>query len=297
MTGTVSTSTNDTAALRSLAWIEAKRFARHPLFIVGVLLAYGLLIVQIVRAPGGDASTTPEGNAVNAAFFLGCFGLLVADRLTKSAFRSREVAVASPITATTQVKALALACLVPFTAGVVYTAVRMVALALAADEWSSGALGFTEQTWIVFGGAAVTALGGSLLGVLCGVWLRFPGASAVVLILAVAWVLVGTADMTGAGGASHGFLAWVRLSSPMSAWTNCGDQDCTAAVQMSGSPWLHVLYQFGLCGLAVIASLWKVADAGERPRYLRAGLAIAAVTAFLLAATVYGGRPVDTPLF
>lgn len=297
MTGTISTPVNDRAALRSLAWIEARRFARHPIFIVGVVLAYGLLIVQIVSAPGGDAASTPEGNAVQAAFFLGCFGLLAADRLTRGAFRSREVAVASPITATTQVKALALSCLVPFTAGVLYTVVRIVALALATDEWSGGALGLTEQTWIVFGGAAVTALGGALLGVLCGVWLRFPGASAVVLIVAVAWVLLGTADMTSAGGATHGILDWVRLSSPLSAWTNCGDGDCTMAVQMSGSAWLHVFYQFGLCGLAVVASLWKVADVAERTHYLRAGLVIAAVTVALLGASVYGGRPIDTPLF
>ena len=297
MTGTISTSKNDTAALRSLAWIEARRFARHPIFIVGVVLAYGLLIVQIVSAPGGDTAMNPEGNGVQAAFFLGCFGLLVADRLTRSAFRSREVAVASPITATTQVKSLALACLVPFTAGVLYTVVRMVALALAADEWSAGALGLTEQTWIVFGGAAVTALGGALLGVLCGVWLRFPGASALVLILAVAWVLVATADMTSPGGATHGLLDWVRLSSPLSGWTDCVNADCTTAYQMSGSAWLHVLYQFGLCGLAVVASLWKVADVAERTRYLRVGLVVAAVTVVLLGASVYGGRPVDTPLF
>lgn len=296
MADTLASSRNDTTALRSLAWIEAKRFARHPIFLVGLLLAFGFLILQVVSAPGGDPSMTPEGNAVQAAFFLGCFGLLTADRLTRGAFRSREVAVASPIPATTQVKALALACLVPFTAGVVWTVVRMVAMAMAADEWSSGALGFTEQTWIVLGGAAVTALGGSLLGVLCGVWLRFPGASAVVLILVIAWVLAGTVDMTAAGGATHGLLDWVRLSAPATMWTNCGDASCTTAVQMSGSPWLHVLYQFGLCGLAVVASLWKVADATQRPRYLRIGLAIAAGTVLLLGLSVYTGRPVDAPL-
>jgi hypothetical protein len=297
MTDTVTTSAQDATALRSLAWIEAKRFARHPIFLIGLVLAFGLLIQQVVTAPGGGADMTPEGNAIEAAFFLGCFGLLAADRLTRGAFRSREVAVASPIPATTQVKALALACLVPFAAGVVWTVVRMVALVLAADEWSSGALGFTEQTWIVLGGAAVTALGGSLLGVLCGVWLRFPGASAVVLIVVIAWVLAGTADMTAAGGATHGLLDWVRLSAPVSMWTNCGDASCTTSVQMSGSPWLHVLYQFGLCALAVVASLWKVADVAERSRYLRAGLVIAAATVLLLGLSVYAGRPVDAPLF
>jgi uncharacterized membrane protein len=66
---------------------------------------------------------------------------------------------------------------------------------------------------------------------------------------------------------------------------------------MSGSPWLHVLYQFGLCGLAVVASLWKVADVAQRPRYLRTGLVIAVATVLLLGLSVYAGRPVDAPLF
>jgi hypothetical protein len=297
MAGTVTTSTNDATALRSLAWIEAKRFARHPIFLIGLVAAYGLLVVQLVGAPGGDATMTPEGNAIQAAFFLGCFGLLTADRLTRSAFRSREVSAASPIQATTQVKALAMACLVPFTAGLVWTVVRMVAMAMAADEWSSGALGLTEQAWIVFGGAAIAALGGSLLGVLCGVWLRFPGASALVLILVVAWVLLGTADLASGGGTAHGLLDWLRLSAPVSTWTNCGDGDCTTAVQMSGSAWMHVLYQLGLCALALVASLWKVADAAERSYYLRIGLGTAAVTVVLLGLSVYTGRPVDAPLF
>jgi hypothetical protein len=96
MTGTVTSSPKDTTAVRSLAWIEAKRFARHPIFLIGLVLAFGLLIQQIVTAPGGGADMTPEGNAIQAAFFLGCFGLLAADRLTRGAFRSREVAVASP---------------------------------------------------------------------------------------------------------------------------------------------------------------------------------------------------------
>jgi hypothetical protein len=99
------------SALRPLAWIEAKRFARDPLFLTG--------FVVTLLASGGAYGPVELDHQVVPAFFVGIFGLVVAVRLTASTRRCEAVVDAAPVSETTRTAALCAACLVPIGAGFV----------------------------------------------------------------------------------------------------------------------------------------------------------------------------------
>lgn len=99
--------------LRQLATLETRRFARHPLFLIGVLLT-------VAASLGGAEPTTSTFLLVIVpAAGLGVLGLVAMAGLARTSRTLSRSAGAAPVPERTQTAALALACLLPFAVGVV----------------------------------------------------------------------------------------------------------------------------------------------------------------------------------
>ena len=111
--------TTTPASLRTMTGIEARRLARHPAFLVGVVLAFGVLALMYFlddQPHLGDLLSMP----VIPAFFIGLPSLVATARLTRSTEATAEAIGTAPGSEARRTAALALACFVPFLAGVVW---------------------------------------------------------------------------------------------------------------------------------------------------------------------------------
>lgn len=266
----------------ALARVEAKRFARHPLFLLGIALML-VPMVAVLREQGVDAN--PMVGTLFIAFFIGVFGFIVAHRLTTSLLRTRDLAGTTPVDRQQRTLALCLACLVPATAGVVVAIFMLVTAAIwppVGDPVTAHVAWFRDDpaidvlaTLIAMG--PVAALGGPLLGVAVARWAPFRGSA---LIGVVTLVFLTALP-------SEASLPWRLLS----VWpllvdehVNGGEGPIVSSNFMPGlEPIWALLYLLCLCGLAVVAALLR--DPGHRRPLLGAGatLALGAVGSFLLA--------------
>ena len=273
------------AGLGPMARIEARRLARHPVFIVGVVLAHAVLGLMYFLDDGPyfpDLLSTP----IIPAFFIGLTSLVAAARLTRSTEAAVEAVATAPGTEARRTAALALACLVPFAAGAVWTALLLLAAAsrgVAPQEWWFGTLPDWQVWSILIALGPVACLGGGLLGVLTGRWVRFPGAAAVVVVGLVALDLV--AQMPFAYESTSQLRLWV----PWAMFHSGTETDGTATV-MEGNPLAYLGYALCLCAAAVLVAIWH--DRTARTRQLRtliAGVVVVGLACLALAMTT--GNP------
>ena len=119
---------------------------------------------------------------------------------------------------------------------------------------------------------AVTILGGALLGIMLGVWSPARGTPVIALVAMVAaslWI-------DGQGQTAS-------LFGPMTSWTDWGPYDGSTWYRLKpGSPAGHVLYLFGLCGLAMAAAVLRVAERRRVVVALALGAAALAVVGGLV---------------
>lgn len=253
------------AGLGPMARIEAIRFLRHPAFLIGVLLAFGLTILMFVT-DNDPRLTDVLSMPVMPAFFLGLPSLIAAHRLTRSTDTALEAVATTPGSEGRRTAALALACLVPFVAALVWTAMLLVMVAqrgVAPQEWWFATMPDWQVWSTLFALGPVACLGGALLGVLSGRWLGFPGAAAATAVAIVAFCFIGGFLE---GSRTRLFLPWAMAAS---GTQNDGTQDLGA-----GNPAFYVLYLLCLCAAAALVAIWH--DRASRTRQLR--LAIVAVT-------------------
>ena len=85
---------NGMPALRALARVEAKRFARHPLFLLGVAI---MLIPMVAAVWRHEVDANPMVGTLFIAFLIGVFGFIVAHRLTTSTLRTRDLVTTTPV--------------------------------------------------------------------------------------------------------------------------------------------------------------------------------------------------------
>ncbi len=253
------------ATLRALAAAEARRYARSPVFLGGVvLLGWGTAsaLGDLVDA-GGDLAILP-------AACLGLAGVLVGHSLTRSTSRPADAVRAAPADGVLRTAALALAGLVP--GGVALAWLVWVALALRAADLPS-AIGWGRQLGMLATGV-VAAVGGPLVGVLVARWTRFPGAGLLAAVVLTGWTLACTAGLMMA---ATRWSTLVHLNAPFATWTSADGPDA-APWLAGGSPWWYVAYQVVLCGLAVTAAMAHEATGARRTRLWRV-LAVLAVVA------------------
>lgn len=264
--------TSANADVVTMARIEARRLAHHPVFLIGAALAFGVLTLLFVLTDGPhfiDALATP----VIPAFFTGLTSLVAMARLTRSTEAAAEAVGTAPGSQARRTAALALACLVPFLAGVAWTAVLLVMTVVrppAPQEWWFSTMPDWQVWSILLALGPIACLGGGLLGVLTGRWLRFPGAAAVVVVVVVA------VDMAGQLGYVYGERSELRLWLPWAMFQSGTFTDGTQTL-CAGNPAWYAAYLLCLCALAALVAIWR--DPTARTARLRAGVVAVVVAA------------------
>jgi hypothetical protein len=266
--------------LRTLAGVEARRYARHPLFLIGVALMVWVM-VNIAKglADGtGDAQILLVSDAsIVPAFFLGVLGVFVGHRLTRSMARSGEAVEASPADGVTRTAALCLACLVPGAVALVWLAWNYVAMAVWPGPYSA-VISSTNRAAMLSAGV-VYAVGGPLFGVMVGRWTRFPGAGLVAAVVLVGWTMLSTFGLL-MPASRIGTL--VHLNAPFAGWVSSDSSTHAVSWVAGGSPLWYLAYVTLLCGVAASAAMLHEAWGAQRSRLVRiwavlVGLALVAL--------------------
>lgn len=271
--------------LRPLARIEAVRYARHPVFLVGFVLGAVL--------SAGRTGPMELDWQVMPAFFLGVLGIVVAARLTRSTDASEAVISSAPVPTTVRTAALCLACLVPATAGLVLAVWHRLWVVLAdpAPEFYYGTYDTVERNVVTIVLPVFFSLGGPLLGVAVGRWLRFPGAALLVVVVTIAWSqFAAYLDLSNPPSAVSRTL---HLLTPYTAWAitdGDGERPVTVIRSLTGSPGWYAVWVLCLCGLAAVAALWRGAGDAARRVLLRWGAGLVAAALVALALGVAGGN-------
>jgi hypothetical protein len=264
------------AALVALAAREMRRFAVNPVFLFAVVMT------AWTTWTGGGGATT-EIDTVNGypAVFLGGFGMMATYGLTRSMRASEPVAGVSPTTRPIRTAALCAVAVLPFGCGVL--ALFGFLHSYPVGDAVYGPFSPSARLAVLVGQIVVPSLGGPLLGVALGRWVRFPGAAFVLFLVIFGWVeLVTILALSHQDSAP---VAVLRLFSPFAFFTVQADAGGVTAWR--GSPWFFIGWQLALCAIAILVALLRGAEGRVRTRIIRA-LAItgaAAVILLVLAAT------------
>ncbi|GAA1973226.1 hypothetical protein GCM10009798_38060 [Nocardioides panacihumi] len=271
------------ATLLALAKADARRYARHPLFVLPCVLLIVLMIVDYVQNKGGG--TNPMVATMTIAFLLGVFGFVIAHRLTTSLRRTRELVGTVPVDHQARTLSLCLACLVSGMAGAACAVHMLIVNALWPPQGippSAPVTWFGDYpavdvlaTLILMGPLA--ALGGPLLGVAVARWAPFRGSALLgVVVLVVATAIPASDDR---GGAERLASAWPVL---MDEHVENGKVLSTTFVASIEPVWA-LGWVLCLCGLAVVAALLR--DPAHRRVLVIAGaaLTLGAAVSFALA--------------
>jgi hypothetical protein len=262
----------------ALAAREMRRFVLNPVFLFAVVMTAWSTWAN--RSPA-----VTEIDTVNPypAIFLGGFGMMATYWLTRSMRASEPVVGVTPTTLPARTAALCAVALVPFACGCL-ALLRFVQL-IPVSNALYGPFSPSARVAVLVGQIVVPALGGPLLGVALGRWVRFPGAAFVLFLVLYGWVsLVTILSMSHPDSAP---VAVLRLFAPFAFFTYTDNgADVTA---WRGSPWFFLGWQLALCAIAVLVALLRGAEGRVRTRIVRA-LGTAGVAApILLVLAALGG--------
>jgi hypothetical protein len=258
----------------ALAAREMRRFL-NPLF----LAAAGLTAYLFWYGQRGTVTEINGPNTVAATLF-GGLGMLAAFWLTRSMRASEPVVSVTPTTLPARTAALCAVAIVPFGCGCL--ALLWFVHLYPVSEPVYGAFSPPARIAVLAGQIVVPSLGGPLLGVALGRWVRFPGAAFVLFLLLSGWInLVTWLTLVHPDSAP---VAVLRLFAPFALFTLHSDAGVTA---WRGSPWFFLGWQLALCAIAVLVALLRGAEGRTRSRIIRAlGIAgVAAVIMLVLAGT------------
>jgi hypothetical protein len=258
------------ATFTALAIRETRRFARNPVFLFAVaFIGYALW------AGPGTLGTEIDTYNPYPAIFLGGFGMMATYWQTRSMRASEPIVGVTPVTQPARTAALCAVAIVPFACGCL-ALLRFVQL-IPVSSPLYGPFSPSARVAVLVGQIVVPALGGPLLGVALGRWMRFPGAAFVLFLVLYGWVsLVTIVSMSHPDSAPAAVL---RLFAPFAFFTYTLDAGGVTAWR--GSPWFFIGWQLALCAIAVLAALLRGAEGRVRFRIIRA-LVIAAVAALIM---------------
>ena len=270
------------STMLALARAEARRYARHPLFLFAVGL---LLLAMVVGVRQQEQNGSPMNGALLIAFLLGVFGFrggTPPDHVVAASRRPRRAPLRSGRSSARSACCLPAWCRPPRAACSRSTCWSPMAIwppvGLPADAhvaWFRDESDLAVLATLIALGP-VAALGGPLLGVAVARWAPFRGSA----LVGVVTLVFLTALPSGSS------LPW-RVLPP---WPTLYDEHANDQEQLTDSSlipdvaqgWVLV-YLLCLCGLAVIAALLR--DPPHRRTLLWAGgaLALGAIGSFLLA--------------
>lgn len=269
------------AGHRAMAGIEARRMARHPVFVLGVALGFVVLGLYVVLV--GDETGVPVVLTLPllGAFYIGLTSVIAAARLTRSTEVAVEAVATAPGTEARRTLALAATGIPPFVAGLVFSGGLVVAAevnGVAPQEWWFGTMP-DWQVWSIVLACPVVCLDGALLGVLAGRWLSFRGASAMVVVALIVVSLLGADPFLETS--SSEWRLWVPW-----AIFHTGDNADGTQTLVAGNPAAYLGYLLALGALAILGAMWHDHTARTpRFRLLVAVVMAAALAFFVLAAT------------
>ena len=257
------------ATFAALATRETRRFARNPVFLfVVVMTAWTTWTPQ-------RAVTEIDSVTCYPAIFLGGFGMMATFGLTRSMRDSEPVVGVTPTRLPVRTAALCAVAVLPFLCGVLALFAFLHSYPVGNSVY--GAFSPSAQVAVLVGQIVVPSLGGPLLGVALGRWVRFTGAGFVLFLVIFGWVNLATVPSLS-HPRSEAFTA-LRLFSPFAFFTvNRNAADVTT---WRGSPWFFMGWQLALCAIAVLVALLRGAEGRTRSRIIRA-LGIAGVAAAIL---------------
>src|SRR6266542_300220 len=260
----------------ALAAREMRRFVLNPVFLFAVAMtAYW---------GSGPGTTVTEIDTVNPypAIFLGGFGMMATYWLTRSMRASEPVVGVTPVTRPARTAALCAVAIVPFACGGL-ALLRFVQL-IPVSSPLYGPFSPSARVAVLVGQIMVPALGGPLLGVALGRWVRFPGAAFVLFLILSGWMELVTALTLARPDSAP--VAVLRLFAPFALFTLHSDAGVTA---WRGSPWFFLGWQLALCAIAVLAALLRGAEGRVRSRIIRALGITGAAAVILLVLAGLGG--------
>jgi len=270
----------DRTTFVALAARETRRFAVNPVFLFAVVMT-AWTTWDYRKAPANAVGT---GNWY-PWIFLGGFGMMATFWLTRSMRDSEPVVGVTPTTLPARTAALCTVAIVPFLCGVLTLFAFLHFHPAGARVY--GAFSPPAQVAVLVGQIVIPSLGGPLLGVALGRWVRFPGAALVLSLILFGWVNVATF-----GSLSHpdsaAFTA-LRLFSPFAFFTYMNN--AADVTTWRGSPWLFIGWQLALCATAVLVALLRGADGRVRFRVTRTLSIVLVVAAILLVLAATGGFP------
>jgi hypothetical protein len=288
---TIAAPTTTTMQSRTSTWvlarIEAKRYARHPLFLIGVALC--------TLASAGKHGPEELDFHVIPSFFIGVLGIVVAARLTASTERSAQVVDASPVSETARTAAMCLACAVPAAAGLLIVLMhRLFVISDPIPTMLYGTYGPPDRLFITVIVPVIACAGGPLLGVAVARWLRFPGAALLAVIAVLFWSSVAAyVSSQSSLDSSTLFARVLHMLTPYTAFASGngdGEHSSTVMTSFTGSPGWFAVWTLALCGLAAAAALWRGADGEARRSVGRAFIALAAVALVALVLSAVTGN-------
>jgi hypothetical protein len=254
----------------ALAGRELRRFVVNPAFLFAIA-------ATAWTTWGNQSTPVTEIDDLNwyPAILLGGFGMIATFGLTRSMRDSEPVIGVTPTTLPWRTAALCTVATVPFLCGVLtlFTFLHLH----PTDHQVYGAFSPSAQVAVLVGQIVVPSLGGPLLGVALGRWVRFPGAGFVALLVIFGWVNLATVPSLShpdslASTALRQFAPFTHFT-----WTHNG----VAMTTWRGSPWFFLGWQLALCAIAVLVALLRGAEGRPRVRIIRA-LSIAVVAALIL---------------
>ena len=266
------------ATLVPLAARELRRFVLNPVFLFAVVMA------EWITWTGGGGTTT-EIDEVNGypAVFLGGFGMMAAYWLTRSMRASEPVAGVTPTSRPARTAALCWVAIVPFCCGVLTLFGFLHSYPVGDAVY--GPFSPSARIAVLVAQVVVPSLGGPLLGVALGRWVRFPGAAFVLFLVIFGWVeLVTILALSHQDSAP---VAVLRLFSPFAFFTVQADSGAVTAWR--GSPWFFIGWQLALCAIAVLVALLRGAEGRTRTRIIRALVVTGAAALILLGLAGTGG--------
>ena len=262
----------------ALAAREMHRFVLNPVFLFAVVMT-AWTTWDNRKAPANAVGT---GNWY-PWIFLGGFGMMAAFWLTRSMRASEPVVGVTPVTLPARTAALCAVAIVPFGCGCL-ALIAFLHFHSASDP-AYGAFSPSARIAVLAGQIVVPALGGPLLGVALGRWVRFPGAALVLFLVLWSWVSLVTV-VSG----SHPDSAPVAVLRLFAGFTFFAlHSDAGGVTAWRGSPYFFLGWQLALCAIAILVALLRGAEGPARARMIRA-LGIAGVAALvMLALTAAGG--------
>ena len=268
------------AAFVPLAVRETRRFVLNPVFLFAVAMTAW-------TTWAGAGTTAADIDTVNSypAIFLGGFGMMATYWLTRSMRASEAVVGVTPVTQPARTTALCAVAIVPFGCG---------ALALLAflhfhpaGDPGYGAFSPSARIAVLVGQIVIPSLGGPLLGIALGRWVRFPGAAFMLFLVLYGWVSLVT--ILSMSHPDSTLVAVLRLFAPFAFFTLNSDAGGVTACR--GSPWFFIGWQLALCAIAVLVALLRGAEGHVRARIIRTLAITGAAAVILLGLAATGGFP------